>query len=202
MSIFSRRQRIITLVLIGFLALGGAGFFYNRYTHVSVPVRFTEARLQGAIISESIVGLSNQLSNDVARINTLDDQGRYNEALELADTLLAESQDVRVKANQLSAQLQVMTENLDSINSSGARDSALAAISSQVALINSLLAYSDYLTQLLKTLRGRFVGEHIQQLPLAETITKINREVELVNSLNVKASESMKRFDEIVAGKN
>ncbi len=198
---FSARQARITLVFIALLVIGVGTAVYSRYSRVRVPDEFVRARSQGAVISENIVGLSNQLSNDLARVNALDNQGRYGEAVAATDALIAQSKDVRYQAGELSKQLEAMTQSLDYINSSDARDAALASIAARVTMIQSLLAYSDALTQMLTRLKGRFVG-NIQQLPVAENVTKINAEIEQINKLNVQAAEAMKRFDDIVAGKN
>jgi hypothetical protein len=121
MSLFRNRQGVIMVVFIGLLTIGIVSAFWGRFSRVYVPDNFKQARLEGAVISESIVSLSNQLSSDLARVNTLDDQGRYDEAIELADALIGQSKDIRVKANQLSVQLETMTRALDGINSSDAR---------------------------------------------------------------------------------
>ncbi|MEN9342259.1 MAG: hypothetical protein RIQ54_515 [Candidatus Parcubacteria bacterium] len=189
------------IVFVGLLTVGIVSAFWGQLSSVYVPDDFKNARLEGAVISESIVSLSNQLSNDLARVNTLDDQGRYDEAIELADALIGQSKDIRVKANQLSTQLETMTRSLDGITSSDARDVALSAITERIAMIESLISYSDQLTRVLTILRGRFVGETIQQLKVSEAIIRINQEVERINTSNQKAAESMKRFDDLVLSK-
>jgi hypothetical protein len=201
MSLFRNRQGVIMIVFVGLLTVGIVSAFWGQLSSVYVPDDFKNARLEGAVISESIVSLSNQLSNDLARVNTLDDQGRYDEAIELADALIGQSKDIRVKANQLSTQLETMTRSLDGITSSDARDVALSAITERIAMIESLISYSDQLTRVLTILRGRFVGETIQQLKVSEAIIRINQEVERINTSNQKAAESMKRFDDLVLSK-
>jgi archaellum component FlaC len=138
----------------------------------------------------------------LARVNHLDQEQDYDSAIELADTLIAQSTEIRFRAQNLSKELKVMTQSLDKIYSSSARESALNSINARVEMINSLLAYSDRLTDLLNALKDRFAGNSSQHTSnVVDLVNKINEEVSQVNQFNQKATDEMNVFDEIVRGR-
>src|SRR6185503_3978704 len=108
---------------------------------------FVDARLQGATISQNIVDLASQSSEDISTINRLDEQGNFSEAKDVALKAIEESQQIRNQAVELSEQVSKMTQALSSIKSFDARQAALEAIASRLALISRLINYSDYLSQ-------------------------------------------------------
>lgn len=198
----TNRQKGLIGGFVALLLIGVAGIVYTSKTRNVVPDDFKNARLQGALISQNIVDLSNQLVGDLTKMNTQDKQGDYNAALATADSLIAQSQDIRKKAQELSQELEKMTKALDQLKNSDARDVALASITARLEMINRLISYSDATTDLLTALRSRFSGTTSQsQAKVNELVQKINAEVEQVNVFNKQATESMNRFDEIIRGK-
>lgn len=195
MSYFSRRMKI-SFAVIAVLVLGlfGARLWnLNGY----IPKEFIDARIQGATISQSIVNLSNQSAADLESINKLDDANNFSQAMELTVKVIQQSKDIRSQAVELSNQVSKMTQALSGINSFEARQAALEAISSRLAMISRLINYSDYLNQLLSTLQARFSGQPGDHRVTA-IIIQINGEVTAINSFNNQATQAMDRFDRIV----
>jgi len=196
MSLFSRKIRIFSALVIivaaGYIAGSKLGFSAN-----GVPAEFKDARFQGAIVAQDIVNLTNGVPTDLEKVNQLDEQKNYGEALNMTIDLLKRSQDVKNRAVELSAQLEKMTGALGSIKSDEARQAALDSISNRLALIGRLLSYSDYLTQLLNSLNKRFVGEKLPPNQIENLIAQINAEVTAINSFNREAGQAMDRFDNI-----
>ncbi len=154
MSKFSRRTKIIAAFII-LVALGyGLAIFWQSQN--KVPADFTAARLQGAIIAQTIVNTSNQSTAALEQINKYDQQGNYTAALASTTDLINQSAGLRDEAVQLSAQVSQMTKDLSNINSGAAQQAALESISSRLALINELITYSNDLDRLLTVLQARF----------------------------------------------
>lgn len=188
----------ISFAVIAVLVLGlfGARLWnLNGY----IPKEFIDARIQGATISQSIVNLSNQSAADLESINKLDDANNFSQAMELTVKVIQQSKDIRSQAVELSNQVSKMTQALSGIDSFEARQAALEAISSRLAMISRLINYSDYLNQLLNTLQARFSGQPGDHRVTA-IIIQINGEATAINSFNNQATQAMNRFDRIVNG--
>ncbi|MEK7174641.1 MAG: hypothetical protein AAB759_03205 [Patescibacteria group bacterium] len=192
----SRRIKIfialIVVVLGGYIANSRLGFSSN-----GVPADFKEARLQGGVIAQDIVNISNRMSQELAMINKLDGEGNLAEALNQTTALLRETDAVKNRAVELSTELEKMTGALATIKSPEARTAALESISNRLALISRLLSYNTYLIQLLTTLRDRFTGMPTN-MKVATIIAQINAEVNAINNFNREAGQAMDRFDRII----
>jgi DNA repair ATPase RecN len=194
MSYFSRHAK--NFIVVAVLAVIAIAVFRFMSSPV-MPQDFIDARIQGAMISQNIVTLSNQSVDDIAKINQLDKQGNVTEATNVALEAIQKSKDIRDQAVQLSDQVSKMTASLSEIDSFEARQAALEAISSRLALISRLINYSDYLNQLLQTLQARFAGQATNK-NVETVINQINAEVTAINSFNNQATQAMTRFDAIV----
>ena len=194
---FSRRTKII----IVFVALVVAGYGLIQLTRGGggVPSDFTSARLEGAIIAQNIVNISNQSTADLERVNELDEKREYAEALDLATDLVARTQEIRDQAVELSIQVSEMTKALSGITDFAARQAALESISSRLAVINQLINYSADLSRLLDLLRNRFAGSGgVTNVQVRALVDQINTDVNAINNFNSQAGQAMDRFDNIV----
>jgi hypothetical protein len=198
MSKFSRRTKIIAVFII--LVLAGYGIAIYWGNRNQVPLAFTNARLQGALISQDIVGISTSSTTELAKVNQYDQQGDYADALALTTTLINQSQDLRNRAVELSNQIGIMTQALSQINSLTARQAALESISSRLALINQLINYSADLDRLLAVLQARFSGKYEPKGTVQALVDQINTDVNAINNFNAQAGQSMDQFDKIVKG--
>jgi len=196
MSKFSRRTKIIA----GFVLILVVGFgiveFFNAENN-GVPQDFTDARQQGALISENIVNLSGQSTSELAQVNQLDAQGNYSQALTITTNLINESEQLRNQAVSLSGQVEQMTKSLSNINSFPAQQAALEAISSQLALINQLVNYSADLSNLFDALQNRFEGHSETNAQIQSFVNQINTDVNAINNFNAQATQAMSQFDTI-----
>lgn len=191
----SRRAKIF----IAFVLIVVAGYALARFGLSSrgASVEFTDARAHGAVISQEIVNLSNEISGALGRVSELDRERKTSEALALTLELLEKNQEIKNRAIELSRQLERMTSGLAQIRSAEARQAALDSITGRLTIISRLVSYSDYLSQLLLTLRSRFSGGENETL-VASIIHQINAEVTAINNFNREAVEAMERFDSIV----
>ncbi|MBI5220679.1 MAG: hypothetical protein HY978_02495 [Candidatus Liptonbacteria bacterium] len=183
----------LTVVVI----IGGA-FMVARGRYVNpVPDSFTQARLQGALVAQNIVDLSNQLNEDVKRINQYDQDRQFADAFALTGELIQRSRDIRAKAVDLSQELEKMAQALPAIKDPEAQDAALQSLTQRLAIIDRLINYSAYLSDLLDILRGRFAGQ-AQTQEVSALIDKVNSEVTAINNFNRNAVQSTERFDRLV----
>jgi len=192
------RNTKIFLGTVAVVIIGTLGFRF--LSSNIIPQDFIDARIQGAIIAQNIVGLSNQSVNDLGKINQLDQQGNYVEATNVVLETIQKSKDIRNQAVELSNQVSKMTAALSGINSFEARQAALEAISNRLALIGRLINYSDYLAQLLQALQTKFAGQRGNH-NVETIINQINAEVTAINSFNGQSTQAMNRFDAIVNGR-
>ncbi len=193
MSNLSRRTKIFA-VFLALIAIGAAlAWFSNRKG--GVPKDFTQAREQGAIIAQNIVDLSNQSTDDLKKVNALDKSGSYTDALVLTTDIITRNRTLHDQAFSLSGQIEAMAKSLPDISSADARQAALDAISSRLALVSELINYSGDLEKLLVTLQGHFTGASIKPGDVQTIVDQINTDVNAVNNFNGEAQQAMVRFD-------
>jgi len=176
--------RRIKIFIIFVLVFGGGYAAYRFIRSSSVPLNF--------------VNLSNQSASDIDKINELDKEGDYTAALNLTTDVIRRSAEIRDRAVELSAQMEKMIKALSEIDNFDARQAALEAISSRLALLSRLINYSGYLGQLLDVLRGRFTGVSQGSQEVQTLVDQINSEVAAINNFNSQAAQAMDRFDKIV----
>jgi DNA repair ATPase RecN len=200
MAKISRRTKIIA----AFIIVIGVGYGIAQFIQAEsngIPAQFTAARTQGAIIAQTIVSTSNSSTATLAQISKYDQEGNYTDALASTTALIAQSADLRTQAVDLSNQVSQMTQSLSGINSDAARQAALEAISSRLALINELISYSNDLDKLLTTLQARFSGTPESNATVQAIVDQINTDVNAINNFNAQATQAMQQFDAIEAGK-
>jgi hypothetical protein len=195
MSKLSRRTKIIAAFII-IIAVGYGLSIFWQYEN-KVPADFTAARLQGAIIAQTIVNTSNQSTDELNAINKYDQEGDYTAALASTTDLINQSAGIRSEAVQLSMQVSQMTSELSNINSQPAQQAALESISSRLALINELISYSNDLDHLLAILQARFSGTPQPNGAVTGAVNQINTDVNAINNFNAQAGQAMDKFDSI-----
>jgi len=183
----------IGIAILALVAIGGLAGYFRLFSN-GIPSVFTEGRMQGAIISDSIVQLSNDISGNLSKVNALDNAGNPKDALDLTIEVQGKVKEVRAKADQLSIELKNMISGLDNIKPPAARQAALDAITNQMAIISRLLSYSNYLDELSQVLTNHF-REVSDARSVSLIISQINAEVTAVNSFNRQATQAMDRFD-------
>jgi len=195
MKFFMRYKKTTLAALV----IGVGIYFVSRagFSRTTVPPEFEQARLQGALIAENIVGLSRQSADSLQKVNEFDQQGNFAEASNLTQELIKQSQDIRNKAVELSGQLEKMTQALSKINSFEARQAALESITNRLALINRLINYSASLGDLLGALSARFSGNPGKH-DVQSIVNQINAEATAINNFNLQAGQAMERFDRII----
>lgn len=190
-----KKVRLFAIVMIALLLLYFVGRFLLMATKI-VPDDFMRARQQASVTAQDIVGMSKESSQHIAEIAALNNAQNYSAALRLTENEIERNRQIRDKAIELSAQLQTMTIGVSNIQPKSSGELALEAVSTEVTLIGHLLIYTDYLNQLLQTIRDRIADNasgSSERIPML--LQKINDEVIVVNALNDKFNEKMGEFD-------
>jgi len=178
------------------LILGSYWLINFSYTKsINIPEAFNLSRMQTALISEEIINLSNQIKTGVSKVNELEEKKDYKGAFNTLSEINLKILNVREKAFELSKELQTMTLELNNIKAGGAEKFALASITNRVTIINHLINYTDYLSQLNSALEKRFYGKDNKD-EILSLINKINAEVDAINEANEKAKADIQKFDE------
>ncbi len=196
-NVSRRTKAIVAFIILVVAGYGIAIFLGNRN---QIPTAFTDARLQGALIAQNIVGISNSSTAELEQISKDDQVGNYADALTLTTSLISQSQNLRDQAVSLSNQISIMTQSLSSINSFPAQQAALESISSRLALINQLINYSGDLDHLLGVLQLRFSGKYVAPGMVEGIVNQINTDVNAINNFNAQGTSAMDQFDKIVKG--
>jgi hypothetical protein len=195
MSRFSRRTKIIAAFIV-IVAVGyGLALFWQAEN--GVPASFSAARLQGAIIAQTIVNNANQSTAELNAISQYDQEGNYAEALASTTDLINQSASLRDEAVQLSTEVTQMTNDLPQIKNADAQQAALQSITVRLAVINELISYSNDLDKLLAVLQARFSGTPESNAAVENIVTQINADVNLINTFNAQAGQAMDKFDSI-----
>lgn len=193
----SHRTKIIIAFVV--ILVGGIILTYLASVSSGVSSSFLEARMQGALIAQSIVDLSQNSSHSLEEINKLEKQGNYKDALKMTEELITQNKEVKEKALALSKEIETMTKSLETVSSEEARTAALESISNRLAMIARLISYSDSLAELLETLKNRFSGvSYGQTQKINQLVEQINAEVVSINSFDKNAQEAMDKFDAII----
>ncbi|MFA5173257.1 MAG: hypothetical protein WC435_02575 [Candidatus Paceibacterota bacterium] len=161
-----------------------------------VPKEFLEANQQGALIATQIVDFSKKSVSNIDKINDLDREENYSEALNLIMEEISRNEEMKKEAYNLSFELAKMAETLKEIKPKVATETALRGINYETSLIIRLINYNAFMGNLLITLRDKFTGKMVEEGKVGEIIKKINDEATAINDLNEQYKAAMNEFDE------
>jgi hypothetical protein len=194
--------RTISIILVGVVVIY---FLFKIAIIVSstkpfVPKDFTDARSRGAVIAEEIVASSEASIVNLSVISQADEKGNYEDGLNLVSKEIQDNEAARTKAYNLSSQLEIMANNLNSVKPEDASRVGLEAILNESQIVQRLLNYNADVRQLLDVLLSRFSNSG--SVPNAKDkvkglISSMNEEARAINDLNNKYKDLMSRFDNL-----
>ena len=82
------------------------------------------------------------------------------------------------------------------ISPDDARQTAIVAISSEAALINKMIAYSDGLNRLLALLKDKYTNNNADYEEINNVIDALNSDSEQINQFNTQFNTLMDNFDQ------
>ena len=163
-----------------------------------LPPNFTEAKNNSAVIAQEIVSLTEESIKKLDDISSYDRRGNFSKAIELVREELERAKESRLKATNLTKQIETMTIAGNEISPAKARNLAIEAISQELALVTHLIVYNDTLNALLQTLEFKFSGDIPYDADDVQKLVKnINDEAREINKLNDSFNEKMKQLDEL-----
>lgn len=189
-----KRFVLLTILFLAIILVGKAVFFSSSY----LPEEFVDARINGSSIAEEIVAQSNFSAELLKTISKLDREKKYGVALEVVSQEMIKNQDANKKAIKLSTQLEQMARLVEGIRPYQARQLATEALSSEVALVTRLINYNNYLGLLFSVLQKKFQsGNYSTNGEAQQLVNSINEEIRMINELNKRFNDSLKKFDEV-----
>jgi hypothetical protein len=190
--------RRLSIFVIAILIIAGGYFGYRLYSVAqrSVPQEFSEARSQGAIISEKIISNSNDIAASVAKLSSTTSTPA--QASSTLGEVLTKTTEVHNQAIELAATLETMTKAVQGIRLAEAQQAALQAISQRLNLVSRLINYTDDINRLATAIRLHLKTNSQNSKEIANLIRQINSEVAAANSLSTQADESMAKFDALL----
>lgn len=197
---FLRLKKNTKITILTGLVVLGLYFGFSYFASQSfVPDNFQEARQDGSVVSAELVDFLKESINNLEVISEEDKNYNFSKALDLVYEELERTKATRQRAMGLTVALDKMARAVPNITPTKARNLALEAVSSEVALISHLIIYNDSLNGLLETLRYKFSGDIRYDVKDIQVLVKnMNQEAREINALNDLFNKKMQEFDEIV----
>lgn len=198
----------IFLVFLGTIAMVSAlVYFPIKTTNTRLSTKsyvssdFLEARSSASNIANELVSLIKDSQNGLKAISEEDAAGNYTKALELVLSEINRNATIKNTAVELSDQLKKMTISLGGVSPKNAADIGFEAVTTEIELVQHLLTYNKYTQDLLTALRSRFEvnGTVEKRQKIEELIGNMNREADMINTLNEKYKNLMSEFDSLTA---
>jgi hypothetical protein len=189
------KRALITFALVAM----GAGVLYGAYLFSNpgrLPSSFTEARDKAASASQEIVRLTNETSEIIKEVNTLERAGNYIKARETLEKAEVSNAAAHQQAIVLSVELQGLAESLVGVRKSGSQRLAYQAVAVELSLVTQFINYTDkvnsFLEELAAVLEGIISPDRIS---LEAKLKSANEMAKRINDLNAEFQERMKEFD-------
>ena len=151
----------------------------------SLPFDFLAVYREAAFHSEQVIHLTDVVNGKIERINTLDLEGKHEQALALIREADKDNTQAREEALQLSLSLEELAKQLQYIHSSRVRHTVFEAIETEFNLVHEFLSYTQSLSSFLDTLNVAIVTDAISdRLEVERYLEEVNSKRNLINELN------------------
>ena len=192
----SRNLKTALWIVLGMGLLYLAGYFIIGQSFV--PPQFNEARNKSGLFAKEIVALTEESLKNLDVISLNDREYNFRKALDLVREELERAKNSRLKAIELTNQLDAMARGAAGITPSRARDLAMQAVADELSLISHLIVYNDILNGLLQTLEFKFSGDiRYDSQDVQNLIQSMNTEAREINNLNESFNQKMQELDKI-----
>lgn len=189
------KRALITFALIAM----GAGVLYGAYLFSNpgrLPSSFTEARDKAALASQEIVRLTNETSDIIKEVNSLERVGAYDKARETLEKAEKSNEAAHQQAITLSVELQGLAESLAGVRKSNSQRLAYQAVAVELSLVTQFINYTDQVNSFLEELAAVLEGIISPNRNSLETkLRSANEMAKRINDLNAEFQERMKEFD-------
>ncbi len=172
------------------------GYFFSPFSTATVPQGFIDGRDAAAVHAQDVVSLLKETGNNLRKIQELEQQGKYKDALQIVYYEIEKNRTVTEKALALTGDLEKMAKAVPDIEPSRARETALVAISSEVMLVTTLNGYiNNDLSRLLQLLGDRLLGRSGDIEALNRMVDAMNVKTDSINNLNNQFTQLMEEFN-------
>lgn len=193
MRVNTRNVLIAILGAFFVVLLGKYALSVDKY----VPRAFMDARARGAKVANNIVNLSNEILKGLDTIEQYEQKGLRSKALNMISNVLSKNREMQKEAVKLSEELKNMASLINEIKPSVAREHAIEAVSSEVALVSRLINYNNFLDQLFKLLYAKLSNGSRAKGRVRYLIDQINQEARAINDLNEQFNNAITSFDNV-----
>lgn len=191
-----KKTRIISWTIVAFVAVVFVGYFFSPFSTATVPQEFIDGRDAAAVHAQDVVSLLKETGNNLRKIQGLEQQGKYKDALQIVYYEIEKNRTVTEKALALTGDLEKMAKAVPDIEPSRARETALVAISSEVMLVTTLNGYiNNDLSRLLQLLGDRLLGRSGDIEALNRMVDAMNVKTDSINNLNNQFTQLMEEFN-------
>ncbi|MBP6855821.1 MAG: hypothetical protein KBC26_02535 [Candidatus Pacebacteria bacterium] len=191
-----KKTRIISWTIVALVAMAFIGYFFSPFSTATVPQGFIDGRDAAAVHAQDVVSLLKETGNNLRKIQELEQQGKYKDALQIVYYEIEKNRTVTEKALALTGDLEKMAKAVPDIEPSRARETALVAISSEVMLVTTLNGYiNNDLSRLLQLLGDRLLGRSGDIEALNRMVDAMNVKTDSINNLNNQFTQLMEEFN-------
>ena len=190
---FSKKLSV-SMIGVGVLfAIAFLAFVISPLAKNQIPSSFTEARSEASLLAADIVGILQGTADNIELLQA--EKGDFRE-LDVVLEEIRNSKTARDKAVLLAGALERMALAIPEISPDDARQTAIVAISSEAALINKMIAYSDGLNRLLALLKDKYTNNNADYEEINNVIDALNSDSEQINQFNAQFNTLMENFDQ------
>jgi len=192
------RKWILPFLGVTIIAFIVISFVFAAQDKVTVPTSFAEARINGAVISDSLNIFFQESSERLRKTEEKDKAGKYDDALDLITQEFIKLQEARLKTIDLLGELTTMAAEIPNIPLYSAQSIGMQAVATKISLVDRLLNYHEKIRQLLDMLENKFISDDPASFDTktAEIIKAMNNDILSINELNRKYQRLMTEFDE------
>ncbi len=193
-----KKKPFAVIVVIAVALVVGAGALLLSTESRFIPDAFTEGRNKGAQSVQTIAEMIDESLKALKEISDYDRRGDLASAVYLINKELTSTSGRQEEARSLASAMEQMARAIPEIKPTSAQQTALEAVSAQVAAVSRLVTYNQYLADLFNLLQQRVRGEkNATTEKVQKLVEKLNDEASAINELNAQFSKSLAQFDAI-----
>ncbi len=190
---FSKKLSVAMIGVVGLFVIAFLAFVISPLAKNQIPSSFTEARSEASLLATDIVDILQGTADNIGLLQAEEGDSRE---LDIVLGEIRNSKTARDKAVLLAGALERMALAIPEISPDDARQTAIVAISSEAALINKMIAYSDGLNQLLVLLKNKYINNYTDYAEINDVIDGLNSDSEQINQFNAQFNKLMENFDQ------
>jgi len=179
-------------------ALVAVTFGFSK-SKTNIPELFISERASGANIATELAKEVNVSVDALLEIDQLDREGRVFEARQIVSEQLSKVNQYQVITIDLADHLGSMAKASATIKPEEAKQLAIEAISTGVAMVSRLITYNALMDELFQTLDAKFLTGRVNGKSINNLVTELNNSARDINELNTSFNAILDNFDQTYA---